>query len=234
MGNPRLLIIDDDEHIRTQMKWALVQYYDVCLAKDGEQAMEALQGGEFPLILLDLGLPPDPEGTSEGLRLLGSILGQDPASKVIVLTGNPDRSAALSAVSLGARLLHQAADLDELKHTLRRAHYVHTLEGRIQGPPDAARVPCFHRRDHRDERQDAGDILDHKKSGRQGRTRAHYGRERHRKRAHSARDTQPQLAFGHALVAINCRGHTRKPHGDRAFPGTKGAFTGAHAKRRAG
>ncbi|MBZ0220471.1 MAG: PEP-CTERM-box response regulator transcription factor [Candidatus Methylomirabilis sp.] len=231
MGNPRLLIIDDDEHIRTQMKWALVQDYDVCLARDGEQAMEALQGGAFPLILLDLGLPPDPEGTSEGLRLLGSILGHDPASKVIVLTGNPDRSAALSAVSLGAHdFFTKPIDLEELKHTLRRAHYVHTLEAEykaLQMQPEThvfGELTGTSGRMHEifsTIRKVAGKDVPVLITGESGTGKELIARALH---SHSSRSGMP-------LVAINCGAIPENLMESELFGHEKGSFTGAHAKK---
>lgn len=129
MTKPKLLIIDDDEPIRTQMKWALIKDYDVFLAMDGEKAMEAVKEEHPALVTLDLGLPPHPEDTSEGLKLLGQILQSDPATKVIVVTGNPDKSAALNAISIGAHdFFTKPIDVDELKAILKRACYVHTLE----------------------------------------------------------------------------------------------------------
>ena len=38
---PKLLIVEDDEEIRTQMKWALGQDYEVLLAEDRLAALEA-------------------------------------------------------------------------------------------------------------------------------------------------------------------------------------------------
>ncbi len=133
MTKPKLLIIDDDEPIRTQMKWALIKDYDVFLAMDGEKAMEAVREGHPALVTLDLGLPPHPEDTSEGLKLLGQILQVDPATKVIVVTGNPDKAAALNAISIGAHdFFTKPIDVDELKAILKRAYYVHTLESEFR------------------------------------------------------------------------------------------------------
>ncbi|MEK7773509.1 MAG: PEP-CTERM-box response regulator transcription factor [Deltaproteobacteria bacterium] len=129
MNRQKLLVVEDDESIRTQMKWALVRDYDVYLAIDGENAMETLDRERPPVITLDLGLPPEPEGTDAGLRLLEQILRFDPSAKVIVVTGNPDRSAALEAISRGAHdFFTKPVDIEELKAILKRAFYVHTLE----------------------------------------------------------------------------------------------------------
>ena len=129
MQKPKILVIDDEEAIRTQMKWALVHDYDVFVATDEESAMEIMKKESPPLVTLDLGLPPDPEGTGEGLKLLDRILKDYPSTKVIVVTGNPDRSAALNAISQGAHdFFTKPIDIEELKAILRRACYVHSLE----------------------------------------------------------------------------------------------------------
>lgn len=133
MPKPKILIIDDDEPIRTQMKWALVQDYDLFLAKDGVEAVQIMKK-EFPhLVTLDLGLPPTPEDTVEGIRVLEQLLSIDPSTKVIVVTGNPDKSAAMKAISLGAHdFFTKPIDLTELKAILKRADYVHSLEVECQ------------------------------------------------------------------------------------------------------
>ncbi len=129
MNKQKLLVVEDDESIRTQMKWALVRDYDVYLAMDAESAMAALAKDRPPVVTLDLGLPPEPEGTDEGLKLLERILRSDPSAKVVVVTGNPDRRAALDAISRGAHdFFTKPVDIEELKAILKRAFYVHTLE----------------------------------------------------------------------------------------------------------
>lgn len=129
MDKPKLLVVEDDENVRTQMKWALMNDYDLFLAVDGESAMQVVKAERPCMMTLDLGLPPHPEGTSEGLKLLGLILQHDPTVKVIVVTGNPDKTAALEAISLGAHdFFTKPIDITELKYILKRAHYVHTLE----------------------------------------------------------------------------------------------------------
>ncbi|MBI5344112.1 MAG: PEP-CTERM-box response regulator transcription factor [Deltaproteobacteria bacterium] len=129
MEKPKILIIDDDESIRTQMKWALLHDYDTYIAIDGKSALEIIEREHPSLTLLDLGLPPDPAGVSEGLKLLGEIMQLDAAIKVIVVTGNSERSSALEAISLGAHdFFTKPIEVEELKAILKRAFYVHTLE----------------------------------------------------------------------------------------------------------
>ena len=111
------------------MKWALAQDYEILLAGDGEKAMQIMESKRPAVVTLDLGLPPHPEGTSEGLSVLSKIMQFNPSVKVIVVTGNPERTAALQAVSDGAHdFFTKPVNIDELKAILRRAFYVSSLE----------------------------------------------------------------------------------------------------------
>ncbi|MFQ5432922.1 MAG: PEP-CTERM-box response regulator transcription factor [Nitrospinota bacterium] len=128
MIKPKLLVVEDDQNIRTQMKWALVQDYGVFLAMDAIQAMEIMKRERPGIVTLDLGLPPHPEDNTEGFKLLDEILQFERSTKVVV-TGSPERSAALQSISQGAHdFFTKPIDIDELKAILKRAHYVYTLE----------------------------------------------------------------------------------------------------------
>jgi two-component system NtrC family response regulator len=126
---PRLLIVDDDEEIRTQMKWGLAQEYDVLLAEDRRTAM-ALFSEQRPLVaLLDLGLPPRPAEPVEGLETLSEMLSQDNLAKVIIISGQGEKDNALRAVGAGAYdFLPKPVDLEVLKLFLSRAFHVASLE----------------------------------------------------------------------------------------------------------
>lgn len=129
MGKPLLLIVEDDETIRTQMRWALAEDYDVILAGDRRSALEQVRAKRPPVILLDLGLPPAPRHGEEGLKALGDILAVDRDAKVIIVTGNQDRKNALRAIGEGAfDYFLKPADLQELKTVVRRAHQIVGLE----------------------------------------------------------------------------------------------------------
>ncbi len=126
---PKLLIIDDVEDIRTQMKWALADDYEVAEADDRASATKVLEDHRVPVVTLDLGLPPDSNGVEEGFLLLGEILQRDPNTKVIVITGQEQREHALRAISLGAYdYFNKPIHIDELKVVLRRAHHLYQLE----------------------------------------------------------------------------------------------------------
>jgi two-component system, NtrC family, response regulator len=74
MDKPKLLIVDDDEHIRIQMKWALTRDYEVFLAEDRPSARELVKKERPAVATVDLGLPPRPEGTEEGFLTLAEML----------------------------------------------------------------------------------------------------------------------------------------------------------------
>ena len=97
----RLLVIEDDAGLRTQMKWALADF-DVSVAGDRESGLAIFERERPPVVVLDLGLPPDPNGASEGMAALESILARQSLTKVIVASGNEERANALRAVTLGA------------------------------------------------------------------------------------------------------------------------------------
>lgn len=123
-----LLIVEDDVGIQNQLKWSLDEY-NVTVAGDHASAIAALRLSEPVVILLDLGLPPDPGGASEGLRVLEEVQTLSPSTKVIVITGNDDRTKAVEAVGLGAYDLYQKPiAAAELNHVVSRAINLYQLE----------------------------------------------------------------------------------------------------------
>jgi two-component system NtrC family response regulator len=125
----KLLLIDDDEDLRTQMKWALTADYDVYLAEDRQSAVDIINKEQPAVITLDLGLPPNPAGVEEGFAILDYILDEYSHTKVIIITGRGEKEHALRAVEKGAYdFFYKPIELDELKVVLRRAFHVSQLE----------------------------------------------------------------------------------------------------------
>ena len=125
----KLLVIDDSEEIRKQLKWGIGKEYAVLLAQDGSEALSVFKRHHPKVVTLDLGLPPHENGAGEGFRCLEEMLKHNPAVKVIVLTGNSERGNALRAVQMGAYDFYQKPiDLKELKTIINRAFYLHSIE----------------------------------------------------------------------------------------------------------
>jgi len=126
---PVLLMVDDDEDICKQMKWGLSQTYEILLASAREQAVQRVREAKPDVILLDLGLPPHPNSTEEGLQTLGEILSITPHAKIIVITGQGEKENALEAIGRGAYdFLNKPVDMDTLRVILVRAFHVAKLE----------------------------------------------------------------------------------------------------------
>src|SRR5688572_23745248 len=129
LNKPKLLIVEDDEGIRTQLKYALRDDFVVATAGSRAEAMTAFQSVRPGLVTLDLGLPPSPDDADEGLKTLDEILQAASTTKVVVVTGNGDRRNAVAAVNLGAfDYLSKPVDVAAFKTVLQRAIYLQELE----------------------------------------------------------------------------------------------------------
>ncbi len=129
MVQEKLLIIEDESSVAKQLKWSLGDVYDISIAEDGEKARQLLGSGVFPVITLDLGLPPLPNSPKEGMKLLGEMSSLSPHTKVIVITGNAERENAVQAVALGAAdFCTKPIDLKVLQIILKRTFTIHALE----------------------------------------------------------------------------------------------------------
>jgi two-component system NtrC family response regulator len=123
-----LLVVEDDEGLQRPLKWAYEGYEVIC-AGDRASAIEAVRSHEPAVVTLDLGLPPDPDGTDEGFATLAEILRLKPDTKVIVATGHGARESATKAVSMGAYDFYKKpVDIDELGFIVARAFHLHEIE----------------------------------------------------------------------------------------------------------
>jgi len=125
---PKLLIIEDDPGLQKQLRWSL-DAYDVVVAGDREAALAQIRRHEPAVCTMDLGLPPDPDGSTEGLATLQQILALAPDTRVIVLTGNQDHANAVKAIGMGAYDFHQKpVDPEVLNLVIQRAFFLHNLQ----------------------------------------------------------------------------------------------------------
>jgi two-component system NtrC family response regulator len=125
----KLLIVEDSEDIRKQLKWGLGKECHLLMAENAERALSLYQEHKPKVVTLDLGLPPSEDTSDEGFKCLQSMMSVNPSGKIIVVTANDDRENALRAIEMGACDYYQKPiDLRELKVIVKRAFHLCDLE----------------------------------------------------------------------------------------------------------
>jgi two-component system NtrC family response regulator len=128
MPKKKLLVVEDDAGLQRQLRWSL-DAYEVFVAGDREMALTLLRRHQPPVVTMDLGLPPDADGATEGLALLQQITAIAPDTKVVILSGNRDRANVLKAVAMGAYDFHQKPlDAELLSLVIERAFFLHAVQ----------------------------------------------------------------------------------------------------------
>ena len=224
--SPKLLVVEDDAAALRQLRWTF-EDCEVLAAGDRAEAIRAVKTRRPGVVLLDLGLPPDAEGASEGLAALSEMLSLAPETKVVVVTGREEREHALEAVRLGAYdFYRKPVDADELRLIVRRAFHLHALERETQRLARAATVEPLPgviarseamaevcRLVERAAESDISVLL----SGESGTGKEVLARALH---GHSARRAGP-------FVAINCAAIPEHLLESELFGHERGSFTGA-------
>jgi two-component system, NtrC family, response regulator len=140
---PKLLVVEDDPGLQRQLRWSY-EDYDVLIAGDRSTALEFVRSHLPKVVTLDLGLPPDPDGTSEGFATLKEILAIEPRIKIIVASGHGARESAIRAIAMGAYDFYQKPiNSDELGLIVRRAFHVQQLEDENQRLQEATHTGGF-------------------------------------------------------------------------------------------
>ena len=156
MNNGILLIVEDDPGLQSQLRWSF-DNYKVQVADDRESALAAVKKYEPAVVTLDLGLPPDPGGVSEGFKILSEIQSIAPHTKIIVITGNNDLENPIKSIGLGAYDFYQKPvepeilslvvnrafklfELEEENRKLARRHISNPLDGVIASSPEMHEV----------------------------------------------------------------------------------------------
>jgi len=129
----KILMVDDEENILKQLRWALEPDYEVFTTSNEGEAMTIFEQEKPPLVTLDLSLNPLNQADLGGMRLLEQILNQEPATRAIVVTGNGDDANAMRAIRLGAFDYYaKPIRLEELKVMIKRGIHIHELQQRVQ------------------------------------------------------------------------------------------------------
>ncbi len=129
----KILLVDDEENILKQMRWALEPDYDVFTTSTEGEAIGIFESEKPPVVTLDLSLNPHNPSDLGGMRILEQIISLEPATRVIVVTGNDDETNALRAVRLGAfDYYSKPIRLEEVKVMIQRAFHIHHLQQRLQ------------------------------------------------------------------------------------------------------
>jgi two-component system NtrC family response regulator len=229
---PIILIVDDDAEIRTQMKWALSQDYEILLAEDRSGAIEIFKTNRPVVILLDLGLPPRPNETEEGMAVLTQLLVLESTAKVIIISGQSDKRNALQAVGAGAYdFLCKPIEIEELKLLLRRCVYVAELEKENREMQQSLRADMFEDMVGTSPQMQGVFAFIRKVAatnapvlllGESGTGKEMAALAIHRR---SLRKEKP-------FIAINCNAIPENLLESELFGHEKGAFTGAHLQRK--
>jgi len=131
---PKMLIVDDDEAILRQLKWALEEEYEIITASSKEEAFRAVEACKPQIVALDVNLDTLNMSGKEGIEILAEIKGKNPFLKVIMITGNESKELALEAVNRGATdFFLKPIDVNELKVILKRVLHVQQLEMENRG-----------------------------------------------------------------------------------------------------
>ncbi|RMH59941.1 MAG: sigma-54-dependent Fis family transcriptional regulator [Zetaproteobacteria bacterium] len=117
-----VLVIDDNDINRLNLKLLLKHEYTVLEAGDLHAADQILGAHRVDMVVLDLALPPEPDNPEIGLSYLRRLRRESPDTPVVVITGHDERAVAARARKLGALdFFGKPFDPDEVKDTIDRA-----------------------------------------------------------------------------------------------------------------
>ncbi len=169
-----LLIVEDDEGLQRQLRWCF-DGYEVAVAGDRKDAIARVRRHQPGVVLLDLGLPPDPGGVTEGLATLQEIQALSPETKVIIVTGDNERANAVRAIALGAYDFYQKPVEPEVLRTDGRPCLPAPRARAREPSPAAGTRQRADERHHRHQPADAEGLPHHREGGTVGHHRALLG-----------------------------------------------------------
>lgn len=123
-SSARILLVEDDPALRLVLRNVLeINGYHVQEA-DSKATAEAMlkQDPDIAALVLDLGLPPSPHTTTEGLAVIRMVIAQLFRAKIVVLTGQDEESSALAAIKEGAfDFLAKPSRSEDILNAVQRA-----------------------------------------------------------------------------------------------------------------
>jgi two-component system, NtrC family, response regulator len=228
----KLLIVDDDSAISTQMKWALGSEYELAFAEDRVGAIERFKLDRPSVTVLDLGLPPRPDECDEGLAALSQMLELDQHAKVIVISGQSEKKNAIQAVGSGAYdFLCKPVNVDELKLILSRCIYLANLEKEYVEMQQKLRTGVFENM-LGSSSQMQGVFAFVRKVAAANAPVLLLGESGTGKEMAAVAIHQRSARKGGPFVPINCNAIPENLLESELFGHEKGAFTGAHMQRK--
>src|SRR3954468_4743692 len=228
---PSLLIVDDDETIRTQMRWALSDDYDLCFAEDRASAVETFETAPPAVTVLDLDLPPRTE-CQEGMTVLSDLLAINDTARVIVISGQTEKRNAIQAVGAGAYdFLCKPVEMDTLKVLLHRCIHVVGLEKEYRELQQSRRSELFEDMLAISSQMQSVFALIRKVAGSTVPVLLLGESGTGKEMAASAIHRRSACKEG-PFVAINCNAIPETLLESELFGHEKGAFTGAHLQRK--
>src|SRR6185369_1022885 len=96
---PRILLVDDNELVRTSLKAVLeIKHFRVTAAASVSEALHYIDTEPFDVLLCDLRMP----GAGDGFTVVSAMRHINPDAVTLVFTGYPDLEEAMNAILLQA------------------------------------------------------------------------------------------------------------------------------------
>jgi two-component system NtrC family response regulator len=119
MTKPKVLLVEDNHGLREQVKWALIDLYEIFEADSMETCLALFDSTKPNVVCLDMGLDNIPD---KGLEIIDTLLSKDRLAKIIVVTASTDERIGPASIRKGAfDFLSKPVDIGQLRIIIERA-----------------------------------------------------------------------------------------------------------------